>query len=100
MRPAIAWLLGNVPISLRNRGRVEHAVRSLRCFISFELVTQHPPQRVGRIDRSIDHKMCDMHALGCEFGIERLAQHPPCAHRCSMAVLSGVAAHGGSRRSY
>ena len=53
------------------------------------------PAWLDRLVAAIDDDMRDVNALGGEFGVERLAQHAATAHGGGMAVLAGIAAHGG-----
>ena len=45
------------------------------------LRTEHLSQGIGRVDRTVDEDVGDMDALGCELGVQRLAEHAPPTHR-------------------
>ena len=93
MRPAIARLVGEVPVRLRQGCGIDNAIGTFCRLEAIEFVTQQLAQCVRGINRAINHHVRDMDTLRGEFGVQCLAQHPPPTHCGGVAVLSGIAAH-------
>ena len=70
MRPAIAWLLRQVPVRFRQYGGVDDPFFAFGRFECIPFVAEQFDQRVRRTNRAIDHDMRNVDALRAEFGVQ------------------------------
>ena len=99
--PGRAVLVRDVKIGVGHLGRHQQTVVFQALFLAQRLETlsaHHLAQGVGRVHRAVDDDVRHMDALARELCVERLAQHSPTTHGCSVRVLAGVSAHRGRGR--